>query len=224
MDDSCARLGKPASTSTGRPDERSTVYGMKWSSTAAVLLATVLWPAGNPAAAQKSSFIETFEVARAEWYRGEDVLLTFERCNSSNSPAIRCQTCFPEESVKIFANDGAFIARHVQEDRVCYPGEVCRTWEPGECSTQSYQWPQIKGSFPPLLPAIPDPASPGIYYGQIEFDGISIRTEEFQTHGSPRPIPMIGGTGIATLAVLLMMIGGYLSARRLKSRSPGQVI
>lgn len=177
-------------------------------STAAALLAAFLWPVGNQAAAQESAFTKTFEVARSEWYRGQDVELRFMECNTSDSPATYCRSnCpLPGEPVRIFEASGVEIAQF-NIIGGCNPFCTPEVWQPGKCETTVYKWPQIEGSFPSFLPVVPQLADPGVYYAESGDGSGALRTENFRLHGLPPPVPMLRGAGIAILAALMMLAG-----------------
>lgn len=183
---------------------------MQWYMKAVVLLATFLCPVGNPATAQESVFTETFEVARSEWYRGQDVELRFMECNTSDSPATYCRsTCpLPGWPVRIFEASGVQIAQVSSDPNSgCSPACWPEVWQPGKCETTVYQWPQIEGYFPPLLPVVPQLAEPGAYYAEAGDGSGALRTENFRLLDLPPPVPMLGGAGIAILAALMMLAG-----------------
>lgn len=183
---------------------------MKGYSTAAVLLAAFLCPVGNSAIAQEAAFTETFEVARSEWYRGEDVELRFMECNTSDSPATYCRsTCpLPGWPVRIFEVSGVEIAQISSDPNTgCSPACTPEVWQPGRCETTVYQWPQIEGYFPPVLPVVPQLADPGVYYAESGDGSGDLRTENFRLLGLPAPVPMLGGAGIAFLVALMTLAG-----------------
>lgn len=188
---------------------------MQWYRTAAVLLAAILWPVGNPADAQESAFTETFEVARSEWYRGQDVVLRFTECNTSDSPVTYCRsTCpLPGEPVRVFEASGAQIAQFDGDAGTdCNPACTPEVWQPGQCETTVYKWPQTEGIFPLNLPTfipVPPPplADPGVYYAESGDGSGALRTENFRLLGLPLPVPMLGSAGIALLAALMALAG-----------------
>lgn len=195
-------------------------HDMRWYRTAIVLLAAILWPVGTPAAAQDPAFTEIFEVTRTEWYRGQDVELRFTQCNTSESPATYCRSIcrLPGEPVRIFELSGVEIAQFDGDaGTACSPACTPEVWQPGQCETTVYKWPQIEANFPVVLPTfIPVPPPPladsGVYYAESGDGSGALRTENFRLLGLPPPVPMLRGAGIALL-ITLMTVTGWRVAR-----------